>query len=74
MIQIIGDFSREITEKALKLTKQVKKTAEKRFRPAFGCAQHPKAGRNTQQTATSYLFLAIIYNRGGSTASADIVY
>ena len=25
------------------------KTDEKRFRPAFGCAQHPKAGRNTQQ-------------------------
>ena len=22
-----------------------------RFRPAFGCAQHPKAGRNTQQVA-----------------------
>ena len=25
------------------------KTAEKMFRPASGCAQHPKAGRNTQQ-------------------------
>ena len=24
-------------------------TAKKRFRPAFGYAQHPKAGRNTQQ-------------------------
>ena len=22
---------------------------EDRFRPAFGCAQHPKAGQNTQQ-------------------------
>ena len=26
------------------------KTSEKRFRPAFGRAQHPKAGRNTQHT------------------------
>ena len=25
------------------------KTAKKRFWPALGCAQHPKAGRNTQQ-------------------------
>ena len=28
------------------------KTAEKVLRPTFRCAQHPKAGRNTQQSAT----------------------
>ena len=27
------------------------KTAEKMFCPAFGCAQQPKAGRNTQQSS-----------------------
>ena len=43
------DFSCEITEKALKWTKKVEKRLKKRFRPALGCAQHPKAGRNTQQ-------------------------
>ena len=42
------DFSREITEKVLKEQKRLK-TAEKVVRPAFGCAQHPKAGQNTQQ-------------------------
>ena len=44
-----SDFSCEITEKALKWTKKVKKRLKKRFQPAFGCTQHPKAGRNTQQ-------------------------
>ena len=39
------DFSCEITEKALKLTKKVEKRLKKMFRPAFACAQHPKAGR-----------------------------
>ena len=24
------------------------------FRPAFGCAKHPKAGRNTQQLGNAY--------------------
>ena len=43
------DFSREITKKALKWTTKVEKRLKKMFRPAFGCAQHPKAGRNTQQ-------------------------
>ena len=28
----------------------IEKWLKKMFRPAFGCAQHPKAGRNTQQT------------------------
>ena len=40
-------------EKALKLTKKVEKRLKKRFRPAFRCAQHPKAGQNTQQPATA---------------------
>ena len=39
------DFSHEITEKGLKLTKKVE-TAEKVVQPVFGCAQHPKAGRS----------------------------
>ena len=30
------------------------KTAEKVFRPAFRCALHPKAGRNTQQITIKY--------------------
>ena len=29
-----------------------------RFRLAFGCAQHPKAGRNTQHWSYLYLFLS----------------
>ena len=45
---VFGHFSREITEKALKLTKKVEKRLKKMFQPAFGCAQHPIAGRNTQ--------------------------
>ena len=32
------------------MNKKGLKTAEKIFRPAFGCAQHQKAGQNTQQT------------------------
>ena len=38
---------------ALKWTKKVKKRLKKMFRPAFGCAQHTKAGRNTQQMETT---------------------
>ena len=48
--RFFSDFSCEITEKALKWTKKVEKRLKKRFRPAFRCAQHPKAGRNTQHT------------------------
>ena len=40
------DFSREITEKDIKLTEEVEKRLKKMFRPA----QHPKAGRNTQHS------------------------
>ena len=31
------------------MNKKGRKTAEKLFRPAFGCCKHPKADRNTQQ-------------------------
>ena len=31
------------------MSKKGRKTAKKKFRPAFGCTLHPKAGRNTQQ-------------------------
>ena len=41
------DFRREITEK---VNPKGKKQMKKVLRPAFGCVQHPKAGRNTQQT------------------------
>ena len=34
------------------MNKKVEKRLKKMFRPAFGCAQHPKAGRNTQQKRT----------------------
>ena len=44
-------FQLFFTEKALKWTKKVEKRLKKRFQPAFGYAQLPKAGRNTQQTA-----------------------
>ena len=37
------DFRREINKKGWKRLKKV-------VRPAFGCAQHPRAGRNTQHT------------------------
>ena len=30
--------------------------AKKMFQPAFGCAQHPKAGQNTQQTSRDSAF------------------
>ena len=33
----------------------VEKRLKKMFRPAFGCAQHLKAGRNTQQMVPYYL-------------------
>ena len=35
-----------MNKKGLKGLKGLKKV----FRPAVGCAQHPKAGQNTQQT------------------------
>ena len=44
------DFSHEITEKGLKSTKMLENGWKKVVRPAFGCAQHPKAGQNTQHT------------------------
>ena len=46
---IFVDFSREITEKALKWTKKVEKRLKKMFWLAFRCCKHLKAGRNTQQ-------------------------
>ena len=46
-------FSCEITKKALKWTKKVKKRLKKMFRPGFGCCKHPKAGRNTQHRLIS---------------------
>ena len=36
--------------KSFEMNKEGWKTAERRFQPAFGCPQHPKAGRNTQQS------------------------
>ena len=42
------DFRREITEKGLEWTKKHWKWLKKVFWPAFGCAQYPKTGRNTQ--------------------------
>ena len=43
------DFRCEITERGLNWTKKVENGWKKIVQPAFGCAQHPKAGRNTQQ-------------------------
>ena len=34
---------------------RLKTTLKKVFQPAFGCAQHPKAGQNTQQLSISTL-------------------
>ena len=49
--QLLGaafvDFSLKSLKKVWNEQKRLK-TAEKVVRPAFGCAQHPKAGRNTQ--------------------------
>ena len=45
-----SDFSHEITKKGTKRTRKVENGFKKVFGPAFGCAQHAKAGRNTQQT------------------------
>ena len=42
------DIKREITDEGLKWTKGWK-WLQKVFRPAFRCAQHPKASQNTQQ-------------------------
>ena len=36
------------------MNKKGQKTAEKMFRPAFGCCKHPKAGRNTQQICMNF--------------------
>ena len=43
------DFRHEITETGLNGTKKVE-NSWKTFWPAFGCAQHPKAGLNTQHS------------------------
>ena len=34
--------------------------AEKNIRQAFGCAQHPKAGRNTQQITLTCTLLTLM--------------
>ena len=44
------DFSNAINEKGLKSTKKVENGWKKVNWPAFGCAQHPKAGWNAQPT------------------------
>ena len=51
VLNVFLDFRRKFIEKHLKRRKK----AEKLFRPAFGCAQHPKAGQNTQQIVASAL-------------------
>ena len=48
------DFRREITEKGLKLKEKVENGRKRLVQPAFGCAQHPKAGRNAKQA--TFLF------------------
>ena len=48
---------RDYTEKGLKWTKKVEKQLKKMFRPAFGWAQHPKAGQNTQHPNMERLFM-----------------
>ena len=47
------DFKRKITEKHLKLTKEVENGQKRVIQPAFGCAQHPKAGQTTQHSPLS---------------------
>ena len=50
------------------------------FRPAFGCVQHPKAGRNTQHTYCAVLGtkhnhscnFSDLYNRLSSSSAEDI--
>ena len=37
------------------MNKKVEKWLKKMFRPAFGCAQHPNAGRNKQHVTTKNL-------------------
>ena len=44
------DSRPESTEKGEKWTKKVENAWKKVVWPAFGCAQHLKAGRNTQHT------------------------
>ena len=39
--------------KSFEMNKKGWKTAEKMLQSAFGCAQHPKAGQNTQHTSPS---------------------
>ena len=39
--------------------KKVEKCQTKRFQPAFGCVQHPKAGLNTQQVFILHIILQI---------------
>ena len=55
-----SDFRREITEKGLKRRKKVE-TAKKLGRPAFGCAQHSKAGGNTEHSFLEYSYLSLMY-------------
>ena len=52
---VFVDFRREITEKGKNWTKKLENGWKKRFRPAFRCAQHLKAGRNTQHPSLLFL-------------------
>ena len=45
------------------ILKYVEKRLKKMFRPASGCAQHPKAGQNTQQSSLCKKILKIIIRR-----------
>ena len=58
------DFRCEITERGLNWTKKVENGWKKIVQPAFGCAQHPKAGRNTQQTSYDVTSNDIIAGNG----------
>ena len=58
------DFRRKITGKGLKWTKKVENRWKKVFQLAFGYAQDPKAGQNTQhlnmlQRKTKFIFTSV---------------
>ena len=57
------DFRQKFIEKRLKWRKKVEYGWRKVFWPAFGCAQHPKAGRNTQHECSAIQIMIWIVSK-----------
>ena len=53
------DLYQKISKTKLKSTREGWKAAKKVYQPTFGCVEHLKTGKNTQQQFTSGLFVPL---------------